>query len=79
MTSSSATSFARISGRVATRLRWAPPSSTRRSPAIGLTELVGFTRPSNRSSRRVLEKLRFRFERTFVTDGDDYVLYRRLA
>jgi RimJ/RimL family protein N-acetyltransferase len=28
-------------------------------------------------SRRVLEKLGFRYERTFVADGEESVLYRR--
>ena len=44
--------------------------------SIGLSELVGFTRPANRASRRVLEKLAFAFERTFVSDDEDFVLYR---
>jgi ribosomal-protein-alanine N-acetyltransferase len=44
---------------------------------LGLRELVGFTLHENARSRRVLEKLGFTFERTFVDDGEDLVLYRR--
>jgi RimJ/RimL family protein N-acetyltransferase len=43
---------------------------------LGLGELVGFTRPDNLGSRRVLEKLGFVFERTFFTDDEESVLYR---
>jgi hypothetical protein len=39
--------------------------------------VVGFTGPENVRSRRVLEKLRFVFERTFVAHGEESVLYRR--
>jgi RimJ/RimL family protein N-acetyltransferase len=45
--------------------------------ALGLPDLVGFTKPENRPSRRVLEKLGFTYERTFVTDSEESVLYRR--
>jgi ribosomal-protein-alanine N-acetyltransferase len=45
---------------------------------LGLAALVGFTRPDNVPSRRVLEKLGFDFERTFVAHGDESVLYRRV-
>ena len=45
--------------------------------ALGLPALVGFTRPDNLASRRVLEKLGFDFERTFVALGEESVLYRR--
>ena len=45
--------------------------------ALGLRSLVGFTRPDNVRSRRVLEKLGFAFERTFVAHGEQSVLYRR--
>ena len=46
--------------------------------ALGMSELVGFTLQDNVLSRRVLEKLGFEFERTFVDeDGEDLVLYRR--
>jgi [ribosomal protein S5]-alanine N-acetyltransferase len=45
--------------------------------ALGLPTLVGFTRPENVPSRRVLEKLNFAYERTFVADGEESVLYRR--
>ena len=43
---------------------------------LGLQTLVGFTRPSNLGSRRVLEKLGFVFERAFAVDGKGSVLYR---
>jgi RimJ/RimL family protein N-acetyltransferase len=43
---------------------------------LDLGELVGFTRPDNLGSRRVLEKLGFVFERTFFTDDEESVLYR---
>jgi [ribosomal protein S5]-alanine N-acetyltransferase len=44
---------------------------------LGFPELVGFTRPANVRSRRVLEKLGFTFDRSFVADGEESVLYRR--
>ena len=47
--------------------------------ALGLTRLVGFTKPDSAASRRVLEKLDFVFDRTFVDEGEESVLYRRLA
>lgn len=47
------------------------------SNALRLRELVGFTLQDNVGSQRVLEKLRFSFERTFEDDGEDQVLYRR--
>lgn len=43
---------------------------------LGLRDLVGFTKTGNLRSRRVLEKLGFDFERTFVADGEESVLYR---
>jgi RimJ/RimL family protein N-acetyltransferase len=46
--------------------------------ALGMRELVGFTLQENIRSQRVLEKLGFEFERSFVDDdGEDLVLYRR--
>jgi RimJ/RimL family protein N-acetyltransferase len=45
--------------------------------ALRLASLVGFTRADNARSRRVLEKLGFLFERDFVADGEQSVLYRR--
>jgi [ribosomal protein S5]-alanine N-acetyltransferase len=45
--------------------------------ALRLPTLVGFTRPDNLPSRRVLEKLGFAYEQTFVADGEESVLYRR--
>jgi [ribosomal protein S5]-alanine N-acetyltransferase len=47
--------------------------------ALRLLALVGFTRPDNLPSRRVLEKLAFAYERTFVSHGDESVLYRRTS
>lgn len=44
--------------------------------ALSLDSLVGFTRPGNLASRRVLEKLGFTFERTFTALGKPFVLYR---
>jgi hypothetical protein len=38
--------------------------------ALRLPALVGFTRPDNLPSRRVLEKLAFKYERTFVSHGE---------
>lgn len=43
---------------------------------LGFPTLVGFTRPRNLASRRVLEKLGFVFERAFAVDGKGSVLYR---
>jgi RimJ/RimL family protein N-acetyltransferase len=44
---------------------------------LGLPRLVGFTKPDNVASRRVLEKLDFVYDRAFVNDGEESVLYRR--
>ncbi len=44
---------------------------------LGRRSLVGFTRPDNIRSLRVLERLDFAFERTFAHDGGESVLYRR--
>ncbi|MBI3892340.1 MAG: GNAT family N-acetyltransferase [Candidatus Wallbacteria bacterium] len=38
--------------------------------------VVAFTRPYNLASRRVMEKLGFRYEREFLHDGAPHVLYR---
>jgi len=47
------------------------------SQELGLNELVGFTMEDNDRSRRVLEKLGFELERSFVDDdGESLVLYR---
>jgi RimJ/RimL family protein N-acetyltransferase len=46
---------------------------------LRLPALVGFTRPDNVRSRRVLEKLGFAYERTFVAHDEEAVLYRRHA
>jgi RimJ/RimL family protein N-acetyltransferase len=43
---------------------------------LGLGELVCFTLPDNRASRRVMEKVGFRYERDFVRRGLPHVLYR---
>jgi RimJ/RimL family protein N-acetyltransferase len=48
------------------------------SSVLGLAALVGFTRPDNCASRRVLEKLGFDLERTFVAHGEESLLYRRV-
>ena len=46
--------------------------------ALGVSELVGFTLQDNVLSQRVLEKLGFDFDKTFVDeDGEDLVLLRR--
>jgi RimJ/RimL family protein N-acetyltransferase len=48
------------------------------SEVFGMRELVGFTMRDNVRSQRVLEKLGFEFELSFVDeDGEDDVLYRR--
>jgi RimJ/RimL family protein N-acetyltransferase len=44
---------------------------------LRLVDLVGFTRPTNGRSRRLLEKLGFSYERTFIADGIESLLYRR--
>ena len=46
---------------------------------LGLPNLVAFTLPHNRGSRRVMEKLAFRYEREIVHAGLPHVLYRRSA
>jgi len=43
---------------------------------LGLEEIVAFTLPTNQASRRVMEKLGFRYEREFVHAGLGHVLYR---
>ena len=43
------------------------------------SELVAYTLPENASSRRVMEKLGFTFEREIVWAGRKHVLYRRRA
>jgi RimJ/RimL family protein N-acetyltransferase len=45
--------------------------------ALGLRELVAFTLPDNRASRRVMEKAGFEYEREIVHAGLPHVLYRR--
>ena len=44
---------------------------------LGLREIVAFTLPRNRASRRVMEKLGFEFERDVVHAELPHVLYRR--
>jgi RimJ/RimL family protein N-acetyltransferase len=46
---------------------------------LGLDEVVAFTRPTNVRSRRVMEKLGFRYERDFMYKGMPHVLYRLRA
>ena len=47
--------------------------------ALGMRELVGFTRATNTASRRVLEKVGFVYEREFIDDDVLNVLYRLTA
>ncbi len=42
----------------------------------GLEEIVSFTMPHNRASRRVMEKLGMEYDRDFVRAGLPHVLYR---
>ncbi len=44
---------------------------------LGLAEIVAFTLTTNAASRRVMEKIGFRFERDIVHAGLPHVLYRR--
>jgi RimJ/RimL family protein N-acetyltransferase len=46
---------------------------------LELTDVVSFTLPDNRASRRVMEKLGFAFERVTEYKGWPHVLYRRMA
>jgi ribosomal-protein-alanine N-acetyltransferase len=43
---------------------------------LGLPDVVAFTLPTNRASRRVMEKLGFVYERDLDYKGSDHVLYR---
>ena len=43
---------------------------------LGLEELIAFTLPDNRRSRRVMEKAGFVYECATVKSGLDHVLYR---
>jgi ribosomal-protein-alanine N-acetyltransferase len=43
---------------------------------LALTDVVAFTLPTNRASRRVMEKAGFGFERAIVHAGLPHVLYR---
>jgi ribosomal-protein-alanine N-acetyltransferase len=43
---------------------------------LDLDEIVAFTLPNNVASRRVMEKLGFVYERTFLRKGNDHMLYR---
>jgi ribosomal-protein-alanine N-acetyltransferase len=45
--------------------------------AEGHGPLVAYTEPTNAASRRVLEKVGFRYERDLVHHGRDQLLYRR--
>jgi ribosomal-protein-alanine N-acetyltransferase len=44
---------------------------------VGFPSLVAFALPDNHGSRRVMEKLGFRYERDIVYTGVPHVLYRR--
>ena len=46
---------------------------------LGLADVVSFTLPDNRASRRVMEKLGFAFERDTIHAGLPHVLYRLRA
>jgi RimJ/RimL family protein N-acetyltransferase len=46
---------------------------------LELPDVVAYTLPDNRASRRVMEKLGMRFERDIVHAGLPHVLYRRAA
>jgi RimJ/RimL family protein N-acetyltransferase len=46
---------------------------------LGLAELVSITLPTNRASRRVMEKVGFRYERDIVHADLPHVLYRLAA
>lgn len=43
---------------------------------LGLRELVAFTLPTNEASRRVMERVGFRYERDIIWAGMPHVLYR---
>jgi RimJ/RimL family protein N-acetyltransferase len=43
---------------------------------LGLSSLVAFTREENIASRRVMEKVGFLYERDFLDEGVQNVLYR---
>jgi RimJ/RimL family protein N-acetyltransferase len=44
---------------------------------IGLVEVIAYTRPDNAASRKVMEKTGFKFQRAFVTQATEQVLYRK--
>ena len=44
---------------------------------LGLEDLVCFTQTTNHASRRVMEKLGFRYERDFIRAAVPHVLYRQ--
>ena len=46
---------------------------------LRLPEIVAFTLPDNKASRRVMEKSEFDYERRIVHAGLPHVLYRRSA
>jgi RimJ/RimL family protein N-acetyltransferase len=46
---------------------------------LGASEMICFTLPDNRGSRRVMEKAAFRYERDIVHAGLPHVLYRLTA
>ena len=47
--------------------------------ALAMGDLVAFTKADNAASRRVMEKVGFRFERDFDEDDERHVLYRLTA
>jgi [ribosomal protein S5]-alanine N-acetyltransferase len=46
---------------------------------LGITDVVAFTLPENRASRRVMDKLGFEYERDVEHAGLPHVLYRRTS
>ena len=47
--------------------------------ALGLRDLVAFTKTDNVASRRVMAKVGFHYERDYVEDDEHYVLYRLVS
>jgi [ribosomal protein S5]-alanine N-acetyltransferase len=63
---------------IATEMAWALVGVARER--LGLAEIVAFTLPENRASRRVMEKVGFTYERDIEWAALPHVLYRlRLA
>lgn len=43
---------------------------------LSLADVIAYARPDNAASRRVMEKTGFAFERRFIADNTDQMLYR---